>query len=206
RSAVGASRFRIVRQLLTEGLLLSLFGGIIGLLLAMWGTDLLVNLGPEDLPRLKEIGIDSRALLFTLIASMLTGILFGLAPALQASRPDLNETLKEGGKSATQGMSGRRVRNLLVISEVALTFVLLIGAGLMIQSFLRLQQVDPGYDTRNVLTLEMSLPGAKYHNRTEVAQFYKQLLARIEAIPGIETSGATNNLPMGDNYNQQGFS
>jgi putative ABC transport system permease protein len=206
RSAVGASRFRIIQQLLTEGMLLSLFGGILGLLLAMWGTDLLVTLGPVDLPRLKEIGIDSRALGFTLIASILTSILFGLAPALQASRPDLNETLKEGGKSSMEGMGGRRVRNLLVVTEVALTFVLLIGAGLMIKSFLRLQQVDPGYNTDKVLALEMSLPGAKYRNRTEVAQFYEKLFARIEAIPGIEASGGANNLPMGENYNQQGFS
>src|SRR5439155_16833761 len=122
---------------------------------------------------------------------------FGLAPALQSSKPDLNEALKEGGKSSGEGISGKRIRNLLVISEVALTFVLLIGAGLMIKSFLRLQQVNPGYESSNVMTVEMSLPGARYRNRTMVAEFYKQLLARIEAIPGLEASGAINNLPMG---------
>ncbi|MDQ3257178.1 MAG: ADOP family duplicated permease, partial [Acidobacteriota bacterium] len=162
RTALGASRTRLVRQLLTESLLLALFGGAAGLLLAVWGVDLLVALEPADVPRVREVGIDARVLLFTVGISLMTGILFGLLPALQASKPELTGTLKDGGRGSAVGGGLRNVRSLLVVTEIAVALVLLVGAGLMVRSFSQLLNVNPGFQTENVLTMQVALPTTKY--------------------------------------------
>ncbi len=199
RTALGAGRGRIIRQLLTESLLLAALGGAAGLLLAMWGVDVLVSLGPRDLPRLSEIGVDSRALAFTFGLSLLTGVLFGLAPALHASKLDLNDSLKEGGRAMTAGRSAR-TRGLLVVAEVALSLVLLVGAGLMIKSFLLLQNVDPGFNHKNILTMSVSLPRLTYPDEQPLKRdaFYSQLLERIKGLPGVEDVGAATALPLAE--------
>jgi putative ABC transport system permease protein len=196
RSALGANRMRIIRQLLTESILLSMLGGFLGLLLALWGMDLLVAVMPANLPRLKEIGLDSHVLSFTLIVSFLTGIIFGLVPALQASRTDLNESLKEGGRSSSEGIRRNRVRSLLVVSQVALSLVLLVGAGLLIRSFTRLRDVNPGLDPHRVLTAVVALPDGKYHEEPQIAAFFEQALQHAATIPGLESVGAVSPLPL----------
>ncbi|HEY9402034.1 MAG TPA: ABC transporter permease [Pyrinomonadaceae bacterium] len=197
RTALGAGRGRIIRQLLTESLLLSVLGGALGLLFAMWGIDALLAALPEDLPRLlvAGIGLDMPVLLFTLGVSILTGLLFGLAPALQASKSNLNETLKDGGRTSA-GAGRQRVRNLLVVSEVALSLLLLVSAGLLIKSFSRLQETDLGFDPTNVLTLRVPLPEARYKESGQVANFWDELLRRVRALPGVESAGLTRGLPM----------
>ena len=205
RTALGASRGRVVRQMLTESLLLSLVGGMLGLLLAMWGVDLLVKASPAELPRISEVSLDSHVLVFTLLVTALTGIIFGLAPALQASRLNLNESLKEGGRTGMEGARHNRVRSLLVISEVALSLVLLIGAGLLIKSFWRLLQTDPGYDTKRVLALDVTLPRVKYPEPERQAAFFQQALQRISVLPGVEAAGATNLLPLGGGNRESTF-
>ena len=195
RTALGASRWRLARQVLTESLLLAFVGGVLGLLLAMWGVDLLVALSPENLPRLDEISLDKRVLIFTFSISMLSGILFGLAPAIQSSRSNLNTTLKEGGRSAMESFGRRRLRNLLVVSEFALALTLLVGAGLMIRSFLTIQKVNPGFNASNVLTMQLNLPQAKYREPAKNAAFQQQLLQRLEALPGIEAAAVSMALP-----------
>jgi putative ABC transport system permease protein len=193
RAALGAARGRLVRQLLTESVLLSLMAGALGLLVAVWGVQGLANLMPNHLPRINDVSIDSHVLLFTLVVSTLTGLAFGLIPALQVSRVDLTETLKEGGaKSAT--MQGRSSRALIVL-EVALSLVLLVGAGLLLKSFLLLQQVKPGFDSNNLLTLKIFLPEAKYPQPGQKSQFFAQLLERVRSLPGVESAGAALNLP-----------
>ena len=157
RSALGASRLRVLRLLLGESLLLSLAGGFLGLLLALWGTDALIALAPENIPRLNEVGIDVRVFGFTLTVALITGVIFGLIPALQSAKPDLNGALKEGTRGSTGGVAGKRTRNTLVAVEVALSLVLLIGAGLMIKSFVRLQQVNLGFNPDNLVTTSLSL-------------------------------------------------
>ena len=203
RTALGASRTRIVRQLLTESLLLSFAGGALGLLAAHWGVKLIIAVSPDSIPRFREIGLDARVLAFTLGVSLLTGMIFGLAPALQASRPDLNETLKEAGRGST----GRRhiMRSVLVVSEVALTLVLLIGAGLMIRSFYGLQRVDPGFVPDNLLTFNVSLPQKKYSEPQQRISFYQQLLQNLSAAPGVQSVGMATGLPLGNNGWQSGF-
>ncbi len=196
RTALGANRWRIVRQLLTESILLSVVGGGLGLLLALWGLDLLVSVMPADLPRMKEIGLDGRVLSFTLLISVLTGIIFGLAPALQASRTELNESLKEGGRSSTEGIRRNRVRSLLVVSQVALSLVLLIGAGLLIRSFKQLRDVNPGLNPHRVLTAVVALPDAKYREDPQIISFFQQVLQRAAALPGLEAVGAVSPLPL----------
>jgi putative ABC transport system permease protein len=198
RTALGASRWRVVRQLLTESVLLALAGGAVGLLLALWGTDLLLALAPEDLPRVKDVALDGRVIAFTLAVTFLTGIIFGLVPALQASRPNLNETLKEGGRGTTGGH--HRVRGSLVVTEVALALMLLVGAGLLIRSFYRLQQVNPGFNTRDAIAVTVSLPGKKYPQDDQVAAFYTQLLEKVSALPGVVATGATQSLPVQGDY------
>jgi putative ABC transport system permease protein len=199
RMALGASRGRIVRQLITESLILAFIGGGAGLLLALWGVESLIALSPANLPRLSGIGVDGWVLGFTLLISVMTGIIFGLAPALKASRPDLNDALKEGGRGSTEGFSGRRLRNLLVVSEMALALVLLISAGLLIRSFLQLQQVNAGFDPANVLTMSVQLPESKYEQGVQVSAFFEQTLERIAALPGVESAGGITTLPLSGN-------
>jgi putative ABC transport system permease protein len=192
RTALGASRWRIVRQLLTESVVLGLFGGALGLLLALWWTDALKSLVPGNIPRLSEAGIDVRVLGFTFLVSMLTGVVFGLIPALQASKPELNEALKEGDRGSTG--SRHRVRSVLVVSEIAIALVLLIGAGLMVKSLWRLQSVGTGFETRNLLTMQLS-----YTVRPEEAErarsFFTQLEEKIRTTPGVEAVALSSGLP-----------
>ncbi|HEX8184224.1 MAG TPA: ABC transporter permease [Blastocatellia bacterium] len=196
RMALGATRSRLIRQLLTESVMLSVAGGALGLLLAAWGTDLLVAISPNNVPRFAEIKLDNRVFAFTAAIAVVTGILFGLAPALHASKLNLNEMLKEGGRGATAGFRRQRVRSLLVISEVAVALVLLISAGLLIKSFLRLQQVDPGFKPDNVLTAGIPLPRTKYLEPTKRIAFYESLFSRIASLPAVEAVGAVSELPV----------
>jgi putative ABC transport system permease protein len=195
RTALGASRGRMVRQLLTESLLLGAAGGTLGLVLAVWGLELLLAMIPVDLPFWMNFDLDLRVLSFTLGISLLTGVIFGVVPALQASRADVNETLKEGGRSAGTATS-HRARNLVVVAEVALSLVVLVAAGLMMQSFLRLRQVNSGVNPRNVLTLALSLPTAKYGGDAR-AEFVRRLMESIRTLPGVDSAGATSGLPLG---------
>src|SRR5947209_3465256 len=204
RSALGASRWRVVRQLLTESVLMSILGGALGLLLAMWGVDLLVSMSPENLPRVKEVTTDFRVLGFTLLISIITGILFGLFPALSSSKTNLTETLKEGGRG-TSGTGRQRLRSLLVVSEVALSLILLVGAGLLIKSFLRLSQVDVGFKPTNLLTMQLSLTRAKYPEPQQRALFFDQLLQGVEALPGVQVAGTTSELPLSGQENDTFF-
>jgi predicted permease len=194
RTAVGAGRWRIVRQLLTESLLLALLSSAVGILLAQWAIDALSTLGPEQLPRLQAVSIDGGILLFTLGLTILTGILFGLAPALQAGQVNLNELLKESGRSGV-GQRQRRLRDGLVVVEVALALVLLVGAGLLIRSFWKLQGADPGFNPEHVLTASFSLPNARYSDPPKVTAFQQQLLERVTALPGVQSAGLTSDLP-----------
>ncbi len=195
RAAIGAGRWRIFRQLLTESFLLGVIGGALGLALAFGGLKLLLAAIPVELPFWMKINIDIRVLGFTAGISLLTGVIFGTVPAFQATQVDLNKSLKEGGRSAT-GASHHRLRRLLVITEVGLSFILLIGAGLMMRSFLRLQQVKPGFNPENVLTMRVGLPGSKYDTPEKRSAFFKELLARAGAISGVQAAGATSNLPL----------
>lgn len=203
RTALGASRMRIIRQLLTESMLLSFAGGVLGLVLAQAGVKLIIAISPNSIPRVAEIGLDPRVVIFTFAVSVLTGMIFGLAPALQASKPDLNETLKDAGRGST----GRRhiLRSGLVISEVALTLVLLIGAGLMIRSFYHLQRVDPGFAADNLLTFNVALPSKKYAEPRQQVNFYQQLLQNLRALPGVQSAGMATGLPLGNNGWQSSF-
>ncbi len=196
RIALGAGRFRLIRQLLTESLLLSLFGGAVGLLLALYGVYLLVTFGPADLPRAREIAVDGSVLGFTLAVSLLTGVIFGLAPALHASRPDLNDTLKESGRSATGSAGHRRVRSLLVVSEIALSLVLLVGAGLLMRSFLKLQAVNPGFNPQNLLTGRISLSESKGETEASVIARYDQLLDQFKSLPGVRSAAIRTYIPI----------
>ncbi|MGE0130009.1 MAG: ABC transporter permease [Blastocatellales bacterium] len=195
RAALGAGRWRIVRQLLTESLLLAFAGGALGLLLALWGKDLLVAYSPGDIPRLDEIRLDWRVLGFTLGAMLATTLLTGLAPALQSSKPQLASALKEGGQKGASG-PGVRVRSALVVAEIALALVLVVVAGLMIRSFLLLQKVDPGFDSQNLLTLRVGLPGVRYGEDSQMQAFFEQAEARIRSLPGVVAVGSTTVLPL----------
>jgi len=199
RAALGAGRLRIIRQLLTESLLLSLTGGLLGLLLAVWGNSLLVSLIPADVPRIHEVSLDVRILAFTVLVSFVTGLVFGLAPALQASKLDLNESLKEGLRGTTSGLRQNRLRSLLVVSEVAMALVLLVSATLLIKSFVRLSDVNPGFDPANVLTMDIqvpNLPPSRYANKEEQTAFFQQLTDRVRALPGVESASAVLTLPL----------
>ena len=204
RLAMGASRLRIIRQMLTESLLLSLAGGLLGSLLAILVLRQLVVFSPANVSLPESIGIDASVLGFTLLLSLLTSVLFGLAPALQASKSDLNETLKEGGRGNSGGVKQNRLRSLLVVAEVALALVLLIGSGLMIKSFLRLQNVNPGFNPENLLTLELELPPNKYAEPERQAAFQEQLTQRISSIPGMQNAATVNNLPFSGNESNFG--
>ena len=192
RTALGASRWRVVRQLLTESVVLGVFGGALGLLLALWWTDALKSLVPGNIPRLTEAGIDMRVLGFTILVSAITGIIFGLVPALQASKPDLNEVLKEGDRGSTG--SRHRVRSVLVVSEIAIALVLLIGAGLMVKSLWRLQSVNTGFETRNLLTMQLSYT-ARPGETARARNFFTELEEKVKALPGVGSVAFSNGLP-----------
>jgi putative ABC transport system permease protein len=199
RGALGAGRWRIIRQLLTESMLLSLLGGLLGSLLAIWGTPLLVSLIPDKVPRIHEISVDLRVLGFALLISIITGIVFGLTPALQASRIDLNQSLKESARGTTGGLRQNRLRAFLIVSEVSLAVVLMIGASLLIKSFVRLLDVKPGFDPSHALTMEVSLPTlppSKYANDQEQAAFFQQVLDQLNHSPGVTAAGAVLSLPL----------
>jgi putative ABC transport system permease protein len=196
RTALGAGRFRLVRQLLTESLLLSLLGGAIGLMLAWWGVYLLVAFGPSDLPRLKEITVDARVLGFTFAIAMLTGIIFGIVPALKASFPDVNQALKESGRNTAGSVGHRRLRSLLVASEIALSLVLLVGAGLLLKSFHKLQAVNPGFNPQNLLTVQVSLKGPRYQEDAAVVNFYDQLVEKVKASPDVQSVATRSYIPV----------
>ena len=196
RAVLGANRLRIIAQLLVESLLLSGMGGLLGLLLAYWATGLLVALAPEQVRSLWGIAVDGRVLGFTLGISVLTGALFGLAPALASSRVDLNKSLKEAARTLDPGFQRQVLRASLLIAEVALAFVLLIGAGLLVRSFLHLQQVDLGFRPENLLTLETLLSEPKYPSPDQRVAVHRQILKRIEAVPEVESAGATTFLPL----------
>lgn len=196
RAALGASRGRICRQLLTESVCLASLSGSVGTLLAFWGIPLLLKLKPEDLPRASNISVDATVLAFTLVLSLVTGLLFGLAPVLHAAGVNLIEELKEGGRH----MSGARrlplFRRVLLVAEVAIAVVLLAGAGLLIRSFAEVRGVDPGFQSDHVLTMDFSLPANKYGTPARQAQFFDDLLQRIEDVPGVESAGAAFPLPL----------
>lgn len=196
RVAFGASRWRLIRQFLTESVLLAAIGGIFGLLLSIVGIKLLTRFIPPNISQVKAITVDARVLGFTLLVSLLTGVIFGLVPALQASMFNPNETLKEGGRDSSAGSRGNRIRGFLVIAEVAISLVLLIGAGLLINSFLRLRSVDPGFKSDNLLTMKVVLPNLKYPDLERRSAFYTNLIARVEALPGVKSAAVTTNLPL----------
>lgn len=205
RIALGASRVRIIRQLLTESVLLATIGGVLGVVLALWAVKVLTNLKPDYIPRMNDVGIDSWVLGFTLAVSLLTGVVFGLAPALQASKPDVNDTLKEGGKSPTSGSGRNRTGLVFVVSEIALALVLLISAGLLIRSFTRLLSVNPGFNGNNLATMEINLPRSKYGKPQQQSAFFEQLIQRVAGLPGIESVGGTNHLPLGGSNSSVSF-
>jgi predicted permease len=194
RAALGAKPGRIIRQMLTESMLLALVGGVLGVLLAQWAIETLRVLGPEQLPRLQAVSINGRLLLFTFGLTLITGLLFGLAPALQARGIQLNELIKEGGKSGG-GARQRRLRDALVVAEVALALVLLVGAGLLMRSFLKLQHANPGFNPDRVLTAALSLPRARYNDADKAIAFHDRLLEKISALPGVQSTGFTSDLP-----------
>jgi len=200
RSALGASRLRVIRQLLTESVILSLVGGAIGLLLAVWWSDLLIALGKEDIPRAVHVGLDWRVLGFTFGVSLLTGLIFGLVPALQSSNTELTETLKEGGRGSGEGARRNYVRGALVISELAIAVVLLVGAGLLLKSLWRLQTVEAGLKTSNILTFNLALPEIRYSSEKQ-SRFYNDLNNRIKALPGVQSVSSIIPLPLsGDRF------
>ncbi|HWC76054.1 MAG TPA: ABC transporter permease, partial [Blastocatellia bacterium] len=193
RTALGAGRGRVIRQLLTESILLAVIGGAIGVALANWGIAALLSINEDRIPRANEIGIDIPVLLFTAGVSLLTGVLFGLLPALQTSKTDLHATLKEGGRS---GSARRTVRGLFVVAEVAFALVLLVGAGLLLKSFQKLQEVDPGFRANNLLTMQVSLPASKYREPQQIDGLFQQALERIRVLPGVQDAGVSTSVPM----------
>ena len=196
RVAVGASRARLLRQGLTESVVLAIFGGAVGVLFAIWAIDLVKTLGTQTIPRLSEVRIDGSVLLVTLAIAIGTGLIFGLVPALATGRPDLTEALKEGGRGSTSSRRHNRLRNALVVAEVALALVLLTGAGLLLKSFVRLENVNPGFNAKNVLTAEISLPTLRYPDTTSQVNFFSELERRVRSLPGVKDAGLTIILPM----------
>ncbi|MHB1938748.1 MAG: ADOP family duplicated permease [Acidobacteriaceae bacterium] len=200
RASLGASRGHIIRQLLTESVLLSLIGGALGLVLGQIGVPLLLAISPGDIPRIgvhgAAVALDWRVLAFTLSVSVLTGIIFGLIPAVDASRPDLSTAMKEGGRGTGTGLHQGRARSLLVVSEISLALVLLVGAALLVRTFIALRSVDPGFDSRKVLTMQMSLTGARFEKTAGVAQLVRDGRERMNALPGVVASAATCCLPL----------
>jgi putative ABC transport system permease protein len=205
RASLGAGRWRIARQLLSESLLLAVVGGAMGLLLAYWLVDLLVSFSPQGTPRLDEIGIDRRVLGYTMAITILTGLLFGAAPVWQLFKVDLNQSLRDGGKGLQVARSGRRALSALVVAETALALTLLVGAGLLIRSFIRLQRVDPGFNPRNLLAAVVTLPQADYPERSQIAPFYSRLLERVRTLPGVRSAAAVSSLPLAGAGSDAGF-
>ena len=206
RSALGARRSRIIGQMLTESLILSSMGGALGVLVAMWCVEMLISFGGQDIPRSAEIKVDFAVLAFTLGVACLTGMLFGIVPALQVSKPNLNETLKEGGRGGSEGAKRNRTRNLLIVAESALAVVLLIGAGLLIKSFIKLQNVRPGFRAENVLTLRLDLPRNKDTKPEQWVYFYDEFQQRVSSLPGVEYVGMVSELPLTGQPNDAPFS
>ena len=206
RASLGASRARIIRQVIIECLPLALIGGVCGVLLATWGIELILTLLPDTVPRANVIDVNARVLGFTFLLALVTIVIFGLLPAFQAARTDLRDSISEGGVAGLGSRRQGRVRRLLVVAEVALALVLLVGSGLMLRTFIKLRQVDVGFNARNVVTMRVPLPQAKYpfpltaQDPSEPAgvAFYEQLLTRISTIPGVQSASATTNLPLGD--------
>ncbi|HEX8145948.1 MAG TPA: ABC transporter permease [Pyrinomonadaceae bacterium] len=196
RAALGATRLRLARQLLVESVLLALAGGAAGLLLGWWGVDLLKGLLPAEFPRLADIGVDPRVLGFTLLVSCVTGLAFGLAPALQFTRPDLHGALKESARGSTGGSRAGRLRNLLIVSEVALSLVLLVGAGLLFRSFMTLRAVELGFRPQSLLTFRLSPSGERFQTDAQYSAFFRDVAERVAAIPGVEAVGVINTLPL----------
>ena len=199
RTALGANRFQIVRQLLIETSLLALLGGAAGLLLASWSTDALVAMGPSDIPRLNEIRVNGVVIAFTFGMAFLTSLIFGLIPALQASRPQVEQSLREASRGSTGGVRSHRLRFAFVVSQFALSLVLLVGAGLLIRSFAELRSVQPGFDARRVVTFWQALPKARYGELDQQTQFFDKLLAKLAALPGIQDAGIASPLPFTGN-------
>jgi putative ABC transport system permease protein len=197
RTALGASRWRVMRQLLTESLMLAVFAGSGGMLLSWWGIDLLTRLLPKDFPRAQDIHLDFMVLGFTLLVSLCTGLIFGFAPAWQISKVDVHESLKETARGAAGSLRRNRLRSLLVVAEVALSLVLLVGAGLLFRSFLELQSVKAGFTPQQVLTMRLSPSGANFRQDAPYSAYYQQVIERIEAISGVEAVGVINTLPLG---------
>ena len=196
RTALGASRGTLIRQLLTESLALAVFSGVIGILLSMWGTHVLSTLSQRSLPRIREIGVDGFVLAFTAGLSLLTGILFGLMPALHISKADLNSALRDEGRGSTGSRRRNVARNLLVVSQVALSMILLVGSGLLIRSFIQLQTSSPGFDPKNVLTLGIALPPARYSTPQQMIAFYDQAIQQLRTLPGVEAVAISSALPV----------
>ncbi len=205
RIALGASRFQIVRQLLLETLLLALLGGAAGLVLASWCTEALVALGPSDLPRLKDIGVNGVVVAFTFGIALITSLVFGLVPAMQVSRPQVEQSLKEAARGSTAGRRSHRLRAAFVVSQFALSLVLLVGAGLLMRSFAELRGVQPGFEPRGLLTFWQSLPKARYGEPPQQIQFFDKLLSRLASLPGVQDVGMVSPVPFSDNSQSTSF-
>jgi len=196
RTALGASRFRIARQMITESVLLALMGGALGAFMAIWGVDLLVALSADNLPSTAPVRIDATVLGFTLVVSLVTGVLFGLAPALRTLKLDLSNTLKEGGRAVGEGASRNILRSSLIVIESAVAVVLLVGAGLLVRSLIRLQNTSPGFDPHNVLTMRIDLPEEKYSSPEKMTNFFQELETRLAGLAGVESVGMVSELPL----------
>ncbi|MFN2455427.1 MAG: ABC transporter permease [Pyrinomonadaceae bacterium] len=205
RAALGAGRFRLMRQLLTESVLLAMIGGGLGLMLALWGTSFVESIGSHVTPLLSGIEMDNRVLGFTFVISIVTGIFFGLAPALRVTKPELSESLKEGNRSSGAGSSRSRLRGALVVSEIAMALVLLVCAGLLLKSVMRLRDVSPGFNPENLLTMNVALPSARYPKPHDWIGFYNNLIARVESLPGVQAAGVTSVLPLSSNFDGRGL-
>ena len=213
RIALGAGRWRLLRQMLTESVLLALAGAAGGVSLSIWGLELLKQVGARTVPRLAEVNVDLVVLIVTAVVAIGTGILFGLIPAFASAKPELTEALKEGGRSSTTGVRRNQLRNSLVVAEIALALVLLVGAGLLLKSYARVQNIDPGFDRRNVLTAEIDLPDTKYpprgssdYNRGQaIINFWNEALRRVRQLPGVEAAGGTIVLPLSGSNTDSSF-
>src|SRR4029077_12118375 len=205
RSALGAAQGRLVRQLLTESVLLALVGGIVGLVLGEAAIQFVKIFGPLNVPRLHEVQLDPRAFAFTLAVTLLTGVLFGLAPALGAANENLVEALKEGGQRSGSGPGRQKIRSALLVSEVALALVLVVASGLLVRTFFHLLRVDPGFNSTRVLTFEMTLPGARYPDKDSLAGVYRKVLSRLNDIPGVQAAGLGSPMPMSGGQESSAF-